>query len=261
MAPILEVQSISKHFRGLVAVADYSLILERKTIVGLIGPNGAGKTTVFNTITGVYKPTTGKIYLDGADITGLRPDRIAARGMARTFQNLRLFNGLTVLDNVLIGAQMHKQYGMLAAVATLPGFLHGENELRERAMELLDTMGLAGDAHQLAGNLAYGKQRKLEIARALGTKPQVLLLDEPAAGMNPRESRELIDTIREIRDRFDLTILLIEHDMRVVMNVCEHIQVLNYGKVIADGAPEGIRANEQVVEAYLGRSALSAGTK
>lgn len=261
MAPVLEVQSISKHFHGLIAVADYSLSLERKRIVGLIGPNGAGKTTVFNILTGVYKPTSGKIYLNGADITGLRPDRIAVRGMARTFQNLRLFDNLTVLDNILVGAQMHKQYGFLAAVTTFPSFLRGENALREQAMELLEIMELASDAHQLAGNLAYGKQRKLEIARALATKPQVLLLDEPAAGMNPSESRELIGTIQHIRDRFDLTVLLIEHDMRVVMNLCEHIQVLNYGKIIAEGAPTSIRSNQQVIEAYLGRSALSAGTK
>lgn len=258
MATVLEATGITMQFRGLTAVADYNLCLEKGSIHGLIGTNGAGKTTVFNILTGMQKPTSGRIRFLGRDITGRRPDQITRQGIARTFQNLRLFGGLTVLDNVLIGAQIEKQYGFLAALAGLPSLTRGEERLRERAGRILEALGLKQQATQLAGSLPYGNQRRLEIARALATQPRLLLLDEPAAGMNPKESQELMEMIRRIRAEFDLTILLIEHDMRVVMNLCHNLQVLCYGRTIATGRPEEIQNHPQVIEAYLGRSARHA---
>lgn len=260
MPPVLEVKNLAKYFKGLAAVTDYSVTLEPGTINGLIGPNGAGKTTVFNVLAGELKPTHGQIFLNGQNITGLSSDRIASLGIARTFQNLRLFPNLTVVENVMVGAQIHRNYGFFSTLASAPSMLRGERQLRLEAMSLLEALGLKEEAQHMAGSLPYGKQRKLEIARALATRPCLLLLDEPAAGMNPSESEELMNTIKRVRDEFDLTILLIEHDMNVVMNLCQNLQVLCYGNIIAEGTPEEIKADPQVIEAYLGRRTINAGT-
>jgi branched-chain amino acid transport system ATP-binding protein len=254
MANVLIVKNLSIQFRGLAAVSGYALSLEKGAIFGLIGTNGAGKTTVFNMLTGALVPDSGTIAFEGKDITGHRPDRIAKRGIARTFQNLRLFSGISVLDNVLVGAQLYKHYGYFQGILGLPAARKDEAALREKALELLEIMGLADFASREAGSLPYGSQRRLEIARALATRPKLLLLDEPAAGMNPKESLELMETISRIRERFGVTVLLIEHDMKVVMNLCERVQVLCYGKIIAEGTPTEIKNDPQVVEAYLGRS-------
>ncbi|MGE5380653.1 MAG: ABC transporter ATP-binding protein [Methylocystaceae bacterium] len=258
MTPILEVQHLKKNFKGLTAVADYSVQLQTGGIYGLIGPNGAGKTTVFNLLSGEQKPTAGSIRLQGLEIGGLSPHIIAARGMARTFQNLRLFGTMTVMENVLVAAQMHKNYGFAATLVSAPRLSHGEIALRAEAVKYLEVMDLSSKLEDQAASLPYGEQRKLEIARALATKPRLLLLDEPAAGMNPSESMELMATIKRVRDEYDLTILLIEHDMQVVMSLCEHLQVLNYGSIIAEGSPMEIKNNPQVVEAYLGRRVADA---
>jgi branched-chain amino acid transport system ATP-binding protein len=258
MPPVLEVHNLSKHFRGVAAVNDFSVNLEPGSIYGLIGPNGAGKTTVFNVLSGEQKPNSGCVRLCGRDITGWRPDAIAALGMARTFQNLRLFGTLSVLDNVLIGAQIHKEYGFLSTLVSGPRLIGGEHHLREEAHTLLQEMGIGSEAYKIAGSLPYGKQRKLEIARAMATRPRLLLLDEPAAGMNPSESHDLMDTIRRVRERYDLTVLLIEHDMNLVMSLCERLQVLCYGTIIAEGTPAAIKDNPQVIEAYLGRRTVGA---
>ena len=258
MPAVLDVKNIQMNFKGLKAVGNFSLKLEEGIIQGLIGTNGAGKTTVFNILTGMQRPTSGSVMLGDTDITGMRPDRIAKLGMSRTFQNLRLFGKMTVLDNVIIGAQLHKNYNFFEALTGLGRFRPEEAKLRDMSMELLEIMGLSGYSSSKTGSLPYGHQRRLEIARALATKPRLLLLDEPAAGMNPMESQELMETIREVRKRFNLTILLIEHDMQVVMQLCDYIQVLCYGETIAEGIPSDIRSNPQVIEAYLGRSATSA---
>lgn len=252
MSTFLEVQHCQMTFKGLQAVKEFSATIEAGTICGLIGTNGAGKTTVINMLSGVLTPTSGKILLEGEDITGLRPDQIARRGIVRTYQNLRLFQKMTVLENVIIGAQMNTSSHIVASILGTPGYRRAETALREKAMHMLDLMGIAEHAGAMAGSLPYGLQRRLEIARILAANPKLLLLDEPAAGMNPTETHDLMETIREIRDMFGVGILLIEHDMSLVMGVCERIYVLDYGTLIASGTPEEIRSDEKVIKAYLG---------
>jgi len=239
-------------FGGLTAVSDLNITVGDREIVGLIGPNGAGKTTAFNMITGVYKPTEGNVVYNGTDLTKLLPHKITALGLARTFQNIRLFREMNVLENVLVAGNLRMGVHFLPSVLHLPGPLARERELRDRAMHLLEQVGLAEHATDSAVSLPYGKQRRLEIVRALATRPSFLLLDEPAAGMNPQESRELMDFIMKIRDEFGISILLIEHHMQVVMGVCSRMYVLEYGITIADGTPDEIRKNQRVIEAYLG---------
>lgn len=249
---LLEVKDVTIRFGGLTAVSNFNLNLEKNEIVGLIGPNGAGKTTCFNMITGVYSPTMGNIGFDGMDITGKRPDKITKLGIARTFQNIRLFGDLTVLDNVLIGNHLNIKSNFLSSTLRLPSAVKEEKSMYERSMELLREVKLDDVIYEKASSLPYGKQRRLEIARALATNPKVLLLDEPAAGMNPNESLKLMEFIRQVRDRFNLTIFMIEHHMQVVMGVCERILVLDYGITIAQGTPREIQTNQKVIEAYLG---------
>ncbi len=255
---LLHVNELTKHFKGLLAVDHYQLDLFPGEIVGLIGPNGAGKTTVFNLLTGIFPPSSGRIQLKGQNITMLRPDQIAKRGMARTFQNIRLFGELSALQNVLVAAQIHKKYHLGSTLLGTGAFGKEEKSLTYQAERYLEALGIHGIQNQLAKNLPYGVQRKLEIARALATGPRVLLLDEPAAGMNHQESVELMENIRKLRDEFNLAIILIEHDMHVVMNLCQRLQVLSYGKIIAEGTPDIIKKNPMVIEAYLGRSKTSA---
>ncbi|HPO76115.1 MAG TPA: ABC transporter ATP-binding protein [Thermoclostridium caenicola] len=249
---LLEVNNITIKFGGLTAVSDFNLKLEKKEIVGLIGPNGAGKTTAFNAITGIYKPNSGTVVFDGIDITGILPDKITKLGIGRTFQNIRLFQNLSVLQNVMVGHHLRIKSSFISATLRMPGYVKEEKAMEEETRELLKRVGLIGLAYEKAGSLPYGQQRRLEIARALATHPKVLLLDEPAAGMNPQEANELMNFIQQIRDTFDLTILMIEHHMAVVMGICERILVLDHGITIAEGNPEQIRGNQRVVEAYLG---------
>lgn len=249
---LLEINELSKSFGGLSAVVAVNMELKQGELVGLIGPNGAGKTTVFNLLTGVYKPDNGTIKLNGQSIAGCKPHVICRRGVARTFQNIRLFGELTALDNVRIAFHKDVEYNMLSAILRTPGFWRHEQEITEKALNLLKLMDLGHRAQEIASSLPYGEQRRLEIARALATSPSLLVLDEPAAGMNPLETQDLTALIKRLRNEFNLTILLIEHDMSLVMNVCERIYVLNYGEIIAEGLPEEIRQNQHVIEAYLG---------
>jgi branched-chain amino acid transport system ATP-binding protein len=249
---ILKATKLSKVFGGLKAVSDFSMEINKGELVGLIGPNGAGKTTAFNLLTGVYQPTTGEIDFDDKSVLGLKPYQITQKGVARTFQNIRLFSELSVLDNVKIAYHFHVKYGLLEAVLRVGRYHREEQEIEEKAIKLLEIFKLDHKKDEIAKNLPYGEQRRLEIARALAAQPKLLLLDEPAAGMNPQETQQLMQMIKWIRQEFDLTILLIEHDMQLVMNVCERIYVLEYGSVIAQGTPEEIKNNPRVIEAYLG---------
>lgn len=251
-APVLKAQHLGIQFGGLKAVDDFNMEIGESELVGLIGPNGAGKTTVFNMLTGVYKPTEGNIILDGKDITGQNPELISKSGIARTFQNIRLFNDMTVLDNVKVGLHNQIRYNMWTGILRLPAYKEREHEMNREAMKLLKIFDLDKEADYKASQLPYGKQRKLEIARALATNPKLLLLDEPAAGMNPNETEELMHTIHSVRDQFGVAILLIEHDMNFVMGICEEITVLDYGRVIARGDGKAIRNNPKVIAAYLG---------
>ena len=251
--PILDVRELGIDFGGLTAVDGFNLMIGRNEITGLIGPNGAGKTTVFNLLTNVYQPTRGSILLDGVPTAGKKAYQVNRMGVARTFQNIRLFKDLSVIDNVRVGLHESMNYNLASAVFRMPSFWKQEKRTTEEALELLDLFHMADLAETTAGSLPYGAQRRLEILRALATRPKLLLLDEPAAGMYPSETAELMETIRRIREEFDLAILLIEHDMNLVMGICEGIAVLNFGRVIAKGTPDEIRNNPQVIEAYLGK--------
>lgn len=249
---LLEVQYLGVSFGGLRAVDEFHISIEQGKLYGLIGPNGAGKTTIFNLLTGVYKPTDGNIVLDGHNITGKSTIEINKAGIARTFQNIRLFKEMSVLDNVKVGLHNRYPYSVLEGILRLPRYRKAEKQMNEKAMELLRVFGLETEAETLASNLPYGKQRKLEIARALATEPKILLLDEPAAGMNPHETEELMETILFVREHFHMTILLIEHDMKLVSGICEELTVLNFGQVLAQGKTEEVLNDPTVIKAYLG---------
>lgn len=265
--PLLKVEKLTRSFGGLTAVSNVNLEIEKGELVGLIGPNGAGKTTFFNLLTGVYVPSSGSIIferqqdngeIEGVELGGLKPYNVTKQGLARTFQNIRLFKDLTVIDNVRIAMHQNINYGMFSSFLRLNKFYTEEEKMLKEAEGLLEIFGLKGKKDELAKNLPYGEQRHLEIARALATKPSLLLLDEPAAGMNPKETASLTELIKWIRKEFDLTILLIEHDMSLVMKICERIYVLDYGMLIASGKPEEIRNNKRVIEAYLGEESSNA---
>ena len=255
---LLHAKNVTIRFGGLTAVCEFNLELRPHELVGLIGPNGAGKTTIFNMLTGVYKPTEGEIVIGGVSTHDMKPYQITSLGVARTFQNIRLFKDLTVLDNVKIGGHIHYKYSGASAVLHTNRFHAAEDEAEAQAEKLLDIFGLRSRAQTRAKNLPYGDQRRLEIARALAARPKLLLLDEPAAGLNDSETQALMETIHDIRDRFDIAILLIELNMELVMGICERIIVLNFGKTIAEGTPEQVRANDAVIEAYLGEPAETA---
>ena len=251
---ILSTVSVTKVFGGLLAVSDVSIDVAPKSIVSIIGPNGAGKTTFFNMLTGLYKPSAGRILLDSEDVTARRPDIITSLGLARTFQNIRLFSTMTALENVMVGRHARMNAGLFGSILRTPSVRREEAAVTEKAREMLSYVGLSKDLHeQTAANLSYGDQRRVEIARALASEPKMLLLDEPTAGMNPQESQQLTEFMDQLRRDLDLTILLIEHDMKVVMGVSEHIWVLDHGEKIAEGEPDEIRNNERVIEAYLGK--------
>ena len=259
MSHVLEAHGVTKQFGGLTAVNDVTFAIPERSIVSIIGPNGAGKTTFFNLLTGLYKPTIGRVTFDGADITGGRPDKIMKAGLARTFQNIRLFGTMSARENVMVGQHARMKAGLFGSIFRPPRVSREEKEVHEKAGQILEYVGLRPNIHDhLAINLSYGDQRRVEIARALASDPKVLLLDEPTAGMNPQESDALTDFMRKLRDERGLAILLIEHDMKVIMGVSEHITVLDHGEKIAEGGPEEVRSNKQVIEAYLGKAAAEA---
>jgi branched-chain amino acid transport system ATP-binding protein len=256
---LLKVDNLSKSFGGIAAVRDVSLSIPEHSLSSIIGPNGAGKTTLFNLLTGIYKPDKGTILFNGRLMIGLRPDQVNAAGMARTFQNIRLFPGMTALENVMVGMHSRLRISLPATLLRVPWFREQESYVRQRASDLLRFVGLGGKGDEVSRNLPYGDQRRIEIARALASEPKLILLDEPTAGMNPNESEDAMYLFRRVRDELGVTVVLIEHDMRVVMGISEHISVLDYGQKIAEGTPAEIRSNTRVIEAYLGRRAADVG--